>query len=134
MKAALDTNILIYAYADDPRTDVARELLLKGGRVSVQALNEFANVARRKLGLSWEEIEIAVADIVMLCGDPVPLDLDVHLAGRAYAERYTLSLYDGLMIAAAVQADCDVLYSEDMHDGLVVADRLRIVNPFALSV
>ena len=57
-------------------------------------------------------------------------DLDLHLLGVELAERYNLSLYDGMIVAAALTADCDILYSEDMHAGLIIDGRLTVVNPF----
>ena len=50
--------------------------------------------------------------------------------GLALAERYGLSVYDAMIAASALHAECDTLWSEDMHDGLVIEDQLRIVNPF----
>jgi predicted nucleic acid-binding protein len=62
----------------------------------------------------------------------VPLTIEMHDRGLALAEQYRLNVYDGMIIAAAQLAGCTVLYSEDMHDGLVI-DRLTIRNPFALG-
>lgn len=126
----LDTNVLIYAFTDDPRGPRAQELLDKGCVIGVQVLNEFANVARRKLAMTWEDIDQAIASIRVLCPTIVPLTLDVHAAALAIAQRHELQVYDALMIAAALQGKCETLWSEDMHDGLVIADRLRITNPF----
>jgi predicted nucleic acid-binding protein len=130
---AFDTNILVYAYAEDPKAVIARGLLREGGVLCVQNLNEFANVARRKLGFSWPEITQAIDDLIALLGPPIPLDWTVHLSGRDLAERYVLSVYDALIVAAALSAECDTLYSEDMPHGLLVDGRLRIVNPFAAA-
>ncbi len=56
-KAFFDTNVLIYAVAhDDPRSRQAEELLALGGVLSVQILNEFASVARRKILMSWSDV------------------------------------------------------------------------------
>jgi predicted nucleic acid-binding protein len=60
----------------------------------------------------------------------VPVTEETHVLGLALAARYSLSLYDGMIVAAAQLAGCTVLYSEDMHDGLVI-DRLTIRNPYA---
>lgn len=128
---AFDTNVVVYAYSQGPKANIAWALLREGGVICVQNLNEFANVAKRKLGFSWDEIENAVDDLVALLGPPLPLDFDVHCAGRRLAKRYSLSIYDGLILAAALNTDSDTLWSEDMHDGLMIDDRLRIVNPFA---
>ncbi len=63
----LDTNVLVYAFSTDPRTKAAEQLLAKGCLVSLQGLNEFTNVARRKLGMEWNEIRDALGSIRVLC-------------------------------------------------------------------
>ena len=60
-----------------------------------------------------------------------PVTLKTHETGLALAERYRLSIYDGMIAAAALLAGCDRLWSEDMQDGLVIDGRLRIADPFA---
>ena len=59
-----------------------------------------------------------------------PVTVDTHEIGAEIAERYGLPIYDAMIAAAALQAGCDTLLSEDMQDGMVLEDRLRIVNPF----
>ncbi len=125
-----DTTILIYALAqDDPRAEVAEKLLAGGGRVSVQVLNEFVAVGRKKLGMDWKEIEEALAAIRALCGAPVSLTVEIHEAAVKIAQRYRFHIYDSLIIAAALEAGCMRLYSEDMQDGQKV-NSLVIRNPF----
>ena len=127
----LDSNVLIYALTrDDPRATVAGRLLLEGGAISMQVLNEVANVARRKLKLSWAEVSQALAALRVLCAAPTPLTLATHEAALALADRYQFSFYDALIVASALEAGCTTLLSEDLHDGLVVADRLTVHNPF----
>ena len=46
------------------------------------------------------------------------------------AERYGLSIYDAMIVAAALDADCDILWSEDMQNGMTIEGRIAIVNPF----
>jgi predicted nucleic acid-binding protein len=97
--------------------------------ISVQALNEITNVARRKMGMSWTETRAFLSMIVGLL--PVqPLTIDIHETGLALAQRYKLSIYDSMIAASALYADCDTLWSEDMQDGIVLDGRLRMVNPF----
>ena len=130
-RAFLDTNILVYAIVqDDPRTHDAEELITGGGTVSVQVLNEFAAVARRRIHMSWGEVQVALESIRILCPDPLPITLDTHDEALAIAERYGYRIYDALIVASALEAKCSVLYSEDMQDGQVIADRLKIRNPF----
>ncbi len=132
-KAFLDTNVLIYAIAkDDPRAPRAEELLARGGVISVQVLSEFAAVARRKTKMPWAEIRRALDGIKALCPDPLPLTLDTHQEALAIAERYGYKIYDALIVAAALEARCTTLYSEDMQDGQVIDGRLTIRNPFRL--
>lgn len=130
-RAFLDTNIFVYAIVqDDPRTHDAEELITEGGTVSVQVLNEFAAVARRKTNLTWGEVQLALESIQILCPDPLPITLDTHQEALAIAERYGYRIYDALIVASALEAKCAILYSEDMQDGQVVDHRLTIRNPF----
>lgn len=126
----LDTNILIYALGTDGKALLAREIYQAGGAISVQCLNEFASVALNKLKFGWEEVEEAVTDVRQRCGPAVMLDEVLHEDGLRLARRYRLSVYDGMIVAAALMANCDLLYSEDMHHGLIVDGRLQILNPF----
>lgn len=131
-RAFFDSNILLYSVnKDDARRRRATDVLMEGGIVSVQCLNEFASVARRKLGLSWEAVADAREQLLVYCDRVVPLSLQLHEQGLLLAQRYGLSVYDGLIVGAALAADCDILWSEDMHHGLLVHGRLRIINPFA---
>ena len=92
-------------------------------------LSELANVARPKMRLSWSETPALLSVICVLL--PVQtIAVEIHDAGLALAERYGLSIYDAMIAASALHADCDTLWSEDMHDGVVIRDRLRIANPF----
>jgi predicted nucleic acid-binding protein len=125
-----DTNILLYVASGDPlKAERAEQLIGDGGRTSVQVLNEIASVARRKMGLTWMETREFLSMIRALL--PVePVAVEIHESGLALAERYHLSTYDAMIAASALQADCDILWSEDMQDGMVLDARLRVVNPF----
>ena len=126
-----DTNVLIYlASADLAKAERAEALIGEGGTISVQVLNELANVARRKMALTWPETH-ALLGLMRELLSVEPLTLEVHETGLALAERYNLSLYDAMIAAAALHADCDTLWSEDMQDGMVIEGRVRVVNPFA---
>ena len=130
-KPFLDTNVLIYATAkNDPRAAQAEALLESGGRVSVQSLNEFVAVARRKMGMSWKLVREFVDLFCALCPGPVPISLDTHKAALAISEKYGYSIYDALVAAAALDAGCETLYSEDLQDGQVINRQLTIRNPF----
>ena len=126
-----DSNVLLYTLAEnDPREAAAAGLLATGGTISVQVLNEFAAVARRKMRLSWPEVEQALDAIRALCRPPLPITLATHEAALGIAGRLGYRFYDGLIIASALEANCAVLFSEDMQDGQVIEGRLTIRNPF----
>jgi predicted nucleic acid-binding protein len=130
--AFLDTNVLIYAtLPPDRRSNIARELLSERNVVSVQVLNEFANVARRKLRRSWPDVAQALAAIRLLCLPPRPLTVATHEAALSIADRLDYQFYDALIIAAALEAGCVTLYSEDLQHGQIIDRRLTIRNPFA---
>jgi predicted nucleic acid-binding protein len=129
-KAFFDTNVLIYAFAkDDPRAEAALDLLAQGGVVGVQTLNEFVAVAVRKLRMPWSEIVEALGAIRTLCPAPVSVTVATHDKALRIVERYGYHIYDALVIAAAMEASCRTLYSEDMRDGQVI-EGLTIRNPF----
>lgn len=126
----LDTNVLVYfAIQDSAHSSRAAEIVEAGGAISVQVLNEFANVARSKMRMEWDEISEA-EDFMCSLLQVHPLTVDTHRQALALAERHLLHLYDATIIASALEAGCTTLYSQDMQDGLLVAGRLRIVNPF----
>ncbi|HYK35999.1 PIN domain-containing protein [Alloacidobacterium sp.] len=129
-----DTTVLIYAISEgDRRAEIAEKLLIRGGFISVQVLNEFVAVARRKLKMQWKQITEGLDAIRSLCGKPTPLTIRTHQAALAIAAKYGYQIYDALILAAAVEAKCDTLYSEDMQDGQKIGG-LTIRNPFTHPV
>lgn len=131
VKAFFDTNVLIYAVAEnDPRSARAEELLSSGGVLSVQILNEFVSVARRKILMSWSEVTEALNAFRVLCPSPLPITIEVHEAALKIAEKHGYNIYDALVVAAALEAGCTALYSEDLRDGQKIDGQLTIRNPF----
>jgi predicted nucleic acid-binding protein len=125
-----DTNILLYVVSSDlEKADQAEKIVGSGGTISVQVLNEIANVARRKTRMSWQDTH---AFLSLLRGllTVHPVTVETHETGLALAERYNLSIYDAMIAASALHADCDTLWSEDMQHGMALDGRLRIANPF----
>jgi predicted nucleic acid-binding protein len=130
-KNFFDTNVLIYAMAkNDPRASTAEALLARGGLISVQSLNEFVAVARRKLGIPRKVTREFLDLICVLCPDPVPISFNTHKTALRVAEKYGYRIYDALIVAAALEADCGTLHSEDLQDGQVIDQQLTIRNPF----
>src|SRR5471030_3041611 len=105
-----DTNVLLYLLSKDAaKADRAEVLLAFGGVVSVQVLNEFASVASRKLTMTIPEIREILSTIQAVCAVK-PLDIETHELGLNMAERYGFSIYDGMIVAAALRAECAILY------------------------
>jgi predicted nucleic acid-binding protein len=130
--AFFDTNVLLYLLsADSAKADRAEALIGGGGTISVQVLNEFAATAIRKLRMPWPEIVETLDAVRSICA-VVPLTVETHDRGRVLAERHGFSVYDAMIIAAALLAGADTLYSEDLQDGLRVENKLRIRNPFTV--
>ncbi len=130
-KPFFDTTVLVYAVTqDESRTGTAEKLLEAGGHISVQVLNEFTAVARRKLKLSWIEIEERLTLLRFLCEPVLPLRVETHERGIQIAALSGYHIYDALIVAAALEAGCTVLYSEDMQHGREF-EGMVIVNPFA---
>jgi predicted nucleic acid-binding protein len=126
-----DTNVLIYALMqEDRRTVRVEQLLLAGGLISVQVLNEFASVARRKLKMPWRDVNAALQSIRTLCPSPAAITLPTHDLALKITGRYRYEIYDALIIASALQSKCTVLLSEDLQHEQVIDNRLTIRNPF----
>ena len=126
----LDSNIVLYLASEDLlKADRAQELVAEGGTISVQVLNEIANISRRKMGLSWAETRNFLLMIRGLL-KVEPITIEIHDVGISLAERYQLSVYDSMIVSAALSAECDTLLSEDLQNGLLINGRLRVLNPF----
>jgi predicted nucleic acid-binding protein len=130
-RAFFDTNVLVFALGQrDDRTPIAEGLLAAGGVISVQVLNELASVAHRKLKMSWSDVTAALDAIRTLCPSPVCLTLATHDAALRLAVSHDYHICDALIIAAALEAECTTLYSEDLDAGQIIESRLTIRNPF----
>jgi predicted nucleic acid-binding protein len=131
----VDTNVLVYADDADAgdKRDVARALLTRifadrSAVVSVQVLQEYFSAATRRLGLPAEAARSRVLalgrlDVVALVTDDVLAAIDLH-------RLQSLSIWDALIVRAALISGCTILYSEDLQSGRRF-EKLRVVNPFA---
>ena len=128
----LDSNVLLYLQSADAEKANRAELCARnGGVISVQVMNEISHVMLHKFRRPLEDIN-EVLSVLQRLFVIHPLTLAEHLEGRRLAQRYKLGLYDAMIVASALLAQCEILYSEDMQDGLLVEGRLRIRNPFIL--
>jgi len=131
-KVFLDTNILVYAYSNTEldKQSIARKLIVEcDSYVSTQVLQELTNTLTKKFHNSWEDAQNAVLES---CKNNL---LHINEVGTIVnacdiALKYHFSFYNSLIIAPALESGCSTLYSEDMHNGQFIEDRLKIVNPF----
>lgn len=131
-KAFLDTNVLVSLLEPGAKAETSRTLLAAEAVVSVQVLNELVHVCQRKKKVPLSSIRAFLNSVQPLL-DVEPITLALHAVALDITERYGFSFYDSLIVAAALQAQCDTLYTEDLQDGQVIAGSLRIVNPFKPS-
>ncbi|HJW78649.1 MAG: PIN domain-containing protein [Microvirga sp.] len=129
-KPFFDTNVLVYAFlSTDPRHGTARTLAAGGGVFSVQVANEFVDVARRKMRWEWDDVVAMLAAFRAWFGTPVPLTHETHVLALEVARRRGLRIYDALVLSAAKQAGCRILYTEDLQDGQTI-EGVLVRNPF----
>ncbi len=129
MIAFLDTNILIYAQQDGQKAETARQIVEVGGAVSVQVLNEFVAIARRKLQRDWPAIDHTLRLLRDTLSPILPLTLATHEAALRLVRDHSFSIYDALIVSSATEAGCDTLLTEDMQHGRSIG-LLTIRNPF----
>jgi predicted nucleic acid-binding protein len=136
----VDTNVLVYARdaSDMGKHAIAAAWMehlwtSAGGRLSVQVLQEYYVTVTRKLdpGLSAEEAREDVRDLA--AWRPLRIDQPIVEAAWRTEDRYGLSFWDSLIVAAAQAAGCEALLTEDLQHGLDI-DGLRVVDPFRTRV
>ena len=128
--AFVDTNVVVYALGlDTAHRDKAKGLLAAGVVVSAQVINETVSVLAGKQRFTLTEAYEVAASLLDLC-EVVPVDSKTIREAIRLSGRYALSHWDALIVAAALLAGCDVLYSEDMQNGQVFEGKLKVDNPF----
>jgi predicted nucleic acid-binding protein len=128
----LDTNILVYSYSNnepDKRT-IARTLILENNSfISTQVLQELSNTITKKIGFSFSDAIKVVEEMTKNNNLHTNTQITIIKACEI-ADRYRFSFYDSMIIAAALESNCEILYSEDMQHNQIIDDRLKIINPF----
>ena len=136
----VDTNVLVYARdsGEPAKQPVAAEWLnylwkSRNGRLSLQVLQEFYNIVTRKLqpGLATDQARADIRDLMEW--RPAEVDSTILIAAWRIEDRFGLSWWDSLIVAAAQKLDCQYLLSEDLQHGQQI-DALTIVNPFQTAV
>jgi len=129
-KIFIDTNIIIYSLGQtSTKAQIAAPLFVGSPSISTQVLSETANVAYKRLALSLFEIRQLINSLAAMCKVEIISFPIIELAINIQ-EKFCFSSYNSLIIASALGAGCDTLYSDDMQNGQEIDGRLHIVNPF----
>lgn len=129
-KTFIDTNVLIYLLSNDShKATTVERLLLNQPTISVQVLNEIVAVATRKLRMPMPEVLEFCQVVRQLC-HVEPITPDHHDLALSIMQRFNYGIYDSLIIASALLADCRKLCTEDLQHGQVILKQLRLENPF----
>jgi len=130
-KIALDSNILIYNHSLDYESKriIARDLFKENPVVSSQVISEYINVMKRNFKMQKLELMQLCSLWLEKCSIQPVVFSTIQLA-QHLVSKYDFQIFDGIIIAAALEADCDILYSEDIQNGQIVENMLKIVNPF----
>ena len=130
MPAFADTNVVVYAFAnDDAKIAVAEEILAKQPTISVQVISEFLNVCRTKLGIDVPTRHRLARELIAGC-NVVPLESRVIEKAMEVEVQGQISYWDALIVAAALLSGCDILFTEDLEHGRTFDGQLTVVNPF----
>jgi predicted nucleic acid-binding protein len=126
----LDTNVVLYCIDEDAlKADIADELICGGCCVSPQIFNETVEVMRRKFKAPWERVRSLLEYLEANAARVEPITLDTHQRALDIAEAKGIRIYDALLVAAAEQARCTVLYTEDLSHGERIGG-VTVINPF----
>jgi predicted nucleic acid-binding protein len=132
-KICIDTNVILYAIDENIQSqgkrDVSLDILKKKPFFSGQSLSEFINVCRKR----WKKDKkyvTGITEIILEQATLIPVDIKIVRKSFALTGQYDFQIFDSLIIASALEANCEILYSEDMQHNLLVENQLRIINPF----
>lgn len=128
---ALDTNILLYLYdsAEEKKRVISESLLAQKPFISPQVISEFLNVTKRLQKLPKDEILGKCSRVVGFC-QIIPMNQGTLTTALQLLRRYDFQLFDSIIVASALAANCNILYSEDLQHNQLIENRLTIINPF----
>jgi predicted nucleic acid-binding protein len=129
-KVFADTNVVIYAESRHAEKSAAALAVLETGPViSTQVINETDSVLTRKHGFALADANQVALGLLDLC-EVVPVDVQTVREAIRLGERYRLSIWDSVIVAAALMSDCETLYTDGLQHGQVFGEQLKVVNPF----
>ena len=127
---AVDTNVLIYLYdrSDIRKRKIAEDILAEAPKISSQVVSEYINVTRKLLNLPKPAILRQCAALLEHC-ELIIVNPNTLIAAANLIDKHGFQIFDAIIVAAALEANCSVLYSEDMQHGFTI-NNMTIVNPF----
>ena len=127
----LATNVLIYLFDsfEDRKRDISESLLIDKPFISAQVISEFLNVTKRLQKLPKREILEKCNKVIAQC-EIIPMSQEIMDRALFLINRYDFQLFDSIIIASALEANCNILYSEDLQHNQLIENRLTIINPF----
>lgn len=128
---AADSNVLVYLHdnSSPSKRSIAKNILSDNPVIPAQVISEYLNTIKRLLDLSKEQLLMQTAELLKDC-EIIPILPSTLYLAASLVKKYQFQLFDAVIVAAALEAGCQTLYSEDMHHGLLVNDTLTIINPF----
>jgi len=132
-KVFLDTNLLIYLYSEseaEKRNAVYRIFDLNHCITSLQVLNEASNIWFKKYGWDGTKIQRHLDNIELLCDNILMIERNTINIALSLKDRYGYSYYDCLVLSSALESNCNIIMTEDMNNGQIINERLKISNPF----
>ncbi len=136
----IDSNLWVYAFIETQKEESwKREVILQlledvnkrdSIIVSIQVINEFHWILQRKYLIDENIIKKKVLNGIVKLARIMPIDLDTYKSAFSVRDKINISFWDSLIVASSLKNECSTLYTEDMQDGQVIGNRLKIVNPF----
>jgi len=126
----LDSNVIIYSLGmDKVKKEISVDLLKNSPYISVQVVNEVVNISTKKLKMTPSDAYQIGRVLINTC-KTVSLTGNIVLKGFDIAEKYGFSFWDSLIIAAAMENECSILYTEDLQHNQSIENKLTIKNPY----
>lgn len=130
-KIAVDTNILLYLHEEPVtlKSIRAKQIAAESPVISAQVISEYLNVLKRLLKVP--KLRLIEHCIVLVDGCEISaINSDILLKAKELIIRYDFQMFDSIIVASALEANCNILYSEDLQHNQLIENKLTIVNPF----
>lgn len=138
----IDSNIWLYILMTDPKNseaeekrkrEIAQALVTNATiMISTQVINEVCSVLCRKAKLKESNLQQVIQDFYQLC-PVISLSPEIFIQASQLRSNHRFSYWDSVIVASALVANVDILYSEDMQHGYVVNGQVKIINPFQIK-